>query len=93
MIGVALPGAATASCSTATLRAGRGRGVATRFGEERFRVSDSRPTLWRAATKARQLVFKENWTTQGRHTIKIVVLGTSGHPEVDLDAFLTHHYQ
>ena len=36
---------------------------------------------------ARRLVFARNWTTVGTHTIRIVALGTAGHPRVDLDAF------
>ena len=29
-----------------------------------------------------------NWTSNGTHTIKIVCLGTSGQPRVDVDAFV-----
>ena len=37
---------------------------------------------------ARRIVFAHSWPTQGRHTIKIVVMGTVGHPRVDVDAFV-----
>jgi hypothetical protein len=41
-------------------------------------------TTWRF----RQLVYQFNWSSAGTHKIKIVVSGTSGHPRVDLDAFV-----
>jgi GH25 family lysozyme M1 (1,4-beta-N-acetylmuramidase) len=37
---------------------------------------------------ARQIVFAYNWSTNGAHSIKIVLRGTSGHPRVDVDAFV-----
>jgi hypothetical protein len=40
------------------------------------------------ATTYRQLVYQFTWSSPGTHTIKIVVLGTAGHPRVDVDAFL-----
>lgn len=36
----------------------------------------------------RQVVFAARFSSVGTHTIRIRVLGTSGHPRVDLDAFL-----
>lgn len=33
----------------------------------------------------RYVAYQKTWTTAGKHTLKIVVLGTSGHPRVDLD--------
>jgi hypothetical protein len=41
-----------------------------------------------AAYVSRSLVFAATWASSGKHTIKIVVLGTAGHPRVDLDAFV-----
>jgi hypothetical protein len=41
-------------------------------------------TTWRF----RQLVYQFNWSSAGTHKVKIVVSGTSGHPRVDLDAFV-----
>jgi hypothetical protein len=35
----------------------------------------------------RQIVFGKSWTTSGSHTIKLVVVGTAGHPVGILDAF------
>ena len=37
----------------------------------------------------RYVAFQKTWTSSGSHTIKVVVLGTSGHPRVDLDAIET----
>jgi hypothetical protein len=41
-----------------------------------------------ASTTVRRIVFTRTWSTSGTHTIRIVGLGTSGHPRVDVDAFL-----
>jgi hypothetical protein len=35
----------------------------------------------------RQVVFSKSWTTSGSHTIKLVVVGTAGHPLGIVDAF------
>jgi hypothetical protein len=45
-------------------------------------------SLFRATSLARQLVYQHGWATSGSHRIQLVVLGTSGHPRVDLDAFV-----
>jgi hypothetical protein len=37
----------------------------------------------------RYVAFQKTWTSSGSHTIKVVVLGSSGHPRVDLDALET----
>jgi hypothetical protein len=44
--------------------------------------------LYSATTIARRIVFARTWSTSTTHTIKVVVLGTAGHPRVDLDAFI-----
>ena len=36
----------------------------------------------------KRLVFARSWGRSATHTIRIVVLGTAGHPRVDLDTFL-----
>jgi hypothetical protein len=41
-----------------------------------------------ATYKYRQLVYQYAWSAPGTHKIKILVKGTSGHPRVDLDAFV-----
>jgi hypothetical protein len=41
--------------------------------------------LFSATAQPRQIVWKQEWPSQGTHTIKIVVKGTAGHPRVDLD--------
>ncbi len=45
-------------------------------------------SLFTSTTTAQQVVFSTAWPTMGLHTIKIVVLGTAGHPRVDLDTFV-----
>lgn len=41
-----------------------------------------------SAIRPRQVVAARSWATSGSHTIKVVVVGTSGHPRVDVDAFV-----
>jgi subtilisin len=36
----------------------------------------------------RLVAFEQRWATSGTHTIALQVLGTAGHPRVDLDAFV-----
>ena len=40
------------------------------------------------ATAYRQVAYQFTWSAPGTHTIKIVVLGTAGHPRVDFDGVL-----
>jgi subtilisin len=44
--------------------------------------------LHRTGTHYRRVVFSKAWPASGTRTIKIVVVGTSGHPRVDFDALL-----
>jgi hypothetical protein len=44
--------------------------------------------LHRTSAIARQMVLTKTWPTAGTHTIEIRALGTSGHPRVDIDAFV-----
>ena len=44
--------------------------------------------LGRGRHSQRRLVWATTWSTSGRHTLRIQVLGTHGRPRVDLDAFL-----
>jgi hypothetical protein len=46
---------------------------------------------YRSTTTPRQVMFTRTFTTSGTHTIRMVVLGTSGRARVDLDAFLVLH--
>jgi hypothetical protein len=45
-------------------------------------------SLYSTTTKARQVVFARSWPAYAGHTIKVVPVGTAGHPRVDIDAFL-----
>ncbi len=45
-------------------------------------------SLHRSSTLARQVVFSTRWASAGPHTIQVVVLGTAGHPRVDVDTFV-----
>ena len=40
-----------------------------------------------ASPTYRQIVFSKAWSSYATHTIKLVVVGTAGHPRVELDAF------
>ena len=45
-------------------------------------------STYSTTTRYRQLVYQFSWSVPGTHKIKIVVVGTAGHPRVDLDAFV-----
>jgi hypothetical protein len=47
-----------------------------------------RVNLHRATSQSRTVVFARQWAGNASHTIEIVNLGTTGHPRVDLDAFI-----
>jgi hypothetical protein len=42
-------------------------------------------SLHASTTSNRQLVFTRSWSAAGNHSIRIVVVGTAGHPKVTLD--------
>ena len=41
-----------------------------------------------SSSAARRIVYVRSWTSSGRHTLEIRVVGTPGRPRVDVDAFL-----
>lgn len=43
--------------------------------------------LYRSSLRTRTVVFSKSWTTVAPHTVRVVVLGTSGRPRVDIDGF------
>jgi hypothetical protein len=45
--------------------------------------------LYSATAQTKRVVWAYSWATKGTHTVTIKVLGTSGRPTVDLDAFVT----
>jgi hypothetical protein len=74
-------GQAVSLISTVT----RSRGKARIYVDGKFQ---SDVNLYSATTGYRRAVWGKTWTTTATHTIKVVVLGTSGHPTVDVDAFV-----
>ena len=54
-------------------------------------VAQKTVNLYSSTVHARQIVWKQGWSFQSGHTIKVVVTGTAGHPRVDLDTILTFH--
>jgi hypothetical protein len=42
-----------------------------------------------ASSGSRRIVYARSWTSSGKHTLEIRVVGTLGRPRVDLDAFLS----
>ena len=44
-------------------------------------------SLYSTTVRARQLVFSYGWAAYGSHKLKLVVVGTAGHPRVDVDGF------
>ena len=51
-------------------------------------VYDSTISLHRASAQSQVVVFARSWPTKAAHTVKLVVVGTAGHPRVDVDAFV-----
>lgn len=45
-------------------------------------------SLYKSSYVSRSVVYAMSSGSNGSHTIKIVVVGTAGHPRVDLDAFV-----
>ena len=43
--------------------------------------------LYNATLDARSIVFSRFWTAPGTHTITLSVVGTTGRPRFDVDAF------
>ena len=43
--------------------------------------------LYRSTTDARRHVWSRSWTSVGPHVVTVKVLGTSGHPRFDIDAW------
>ncbi|HEY2916418.1 MAG TPA: hypothetical protein VGI98_04300 [Candidatus Limnocylindrales bacterium] len=52
-------------------------------------VYKAKLTEYATTAQPRRLMYAANWPAQGRHTIRIVTSGTAGHPQVDVDAFIT----
>lgn len=45
-------------------------------------------SLSSSTSRARQIVYATSWASPGTHRLKVVVVGTAGHPRVDVDAFV-----
>lgn len=86
---------ATARGATATFRftgrsvawvapVGPSRGSARVYVDGVYRATIS---LHRSSTTSRRIVFRTSWSASGSHTLLIRVLGTAGHPRIDVDAF------
>jgi hypothetical protein len=45
-------------------------------------------SLYSSVRSYRAIAFARNFGSTGTHTLKIVVVGTHGHPRVDIDAFM-----
>jgi subtilisin family serine protease len=43
--------------------------------------------LYRSSTQSKVVVFNKSWTSNGVHSVKLVVVGTAGHSRVEVDAF------
>ena len=42
---------------------------------------------YRSSSQSKIVLFARNWGSNGSHTVKFVLTGTSGHPRFDIDAF------
>jgi len=63
---------------------GQSRGSAKVYVDGAYRTTVK---LYRSTTATRRVVYRTSWTVPGRHTLEIRVVGTSGHPRVDIDVF------
>lgn len=45
-------------------------------------------SLYAPTYSAQQVVYAFNWGVTGAHKIKVVAVGTAGHPRIDIDAFI-----
>lgn len=61
------------------------RGSAKVYVDGVYRATVS---LYASTTSLRRVVYAYSWPSQGSHTIRLVVVGTAGHPRVDVDAFV-----
>jgi hypothetical protein len=60
-------------------------------GSARIYVDDvlvSTVSLYRSSTAYRRIAYSLRWASSGTHRIRVEVVGTSGHPRVDVDAFV-----
>jgi GH25 family lysozyme M1 (1,4-beta-N-acetylmuramidase) len=64
---------------------GPSRGSAAVYIDGNYRTTIN---LYATTYLAKQVVYATSWAANGKHTIKIVCLGTAGHPRVDIDAFV-----
>ncbi len=74
---------------------GRGIGVVMPYGPGRGKAQ-----IWidgslagtvdmsRSVLAARRIAFSRSWASSGTHSVRVVALGTSGRPRVDVDAFV-----
>ena len=60
------------------------RGSARVYVDGRYRTTVN---LHRSSADVRRVVYRAAWTASGAHTVEIHVVGTTGHPRVDVDAF------
>jgi hypothetical protein len=44
-------------------------------------------SLYSATEASKRIVYAYTWGANAAHTIKVVVVGTVGHPRIDVDAF------
>lgn len=87
---------ATRAGATATYRfTGRAVGIVAPYGPGRGRAKvyvDGRYVrtidLYSSRLRGRRVVFERSWASAGTHTVRLVVVGTSGRPRVDLDGFV-----
>ena len=88
--------ARTAGASASYTFSGRAVGLVTTTATTRGKVKvyvngvyQATVDLRSSSTRYRVLVWQKTWSTSAIRTVRLVVVGTSGRPRVDLDAFVT----
>lgn len=87
-------GSSSAGVSASLKFSGRAIGLVTTLGPTRGAaqiwvdgVLAATVNTYADTTSYRHVVFSKTWSSYAAHTIKVVVLGTAGHPRFDIDAF------
>jgi hypothetical protein len=64
---------------------GSTRGSANVYVDGVFKATIS---LYSTTSVSKRIAYAYTWSANGNHTFKVVVVGTAGHPRVDVDAFV-----
>jgi hypothetical protein len=67
-------------------RRGLGFGFAEVFIDRKYVTTTN---LYATSSRNRQATFKKKFSSTKTHTLRLLVAGTTGHPQIAVDAFIT----